>query len=85
MSDTDKRERGDRWYDAHRVTLALFVALAACFAWWGSLVDASTRAAEVKNVEQDGKLKAILDGAEEQKKFNERVDWKLDRLLERVK
>jgi len=78
MSDTDKRERGERWYDAHRVTLALFVTLSICFGWWGSLVFATARAAEVKNVEQDARLNGMdakLD----------RIDGKLDRLLENRK
>jgi len=69
-------DNGRRWYDPNRVTLILGALVLGFVAWWGSLVYGMSRAAELANTRQDQELDTMRRGVE-------KMDGKLDRLLER--
>ena len=71
-------ENGRRWYDPHKMTLALGGGMLALVAWWGSLVWGMSQSAQTKNVEQDAILKHVTDNISEMK-------VKLDKIYDRVK
>lgn len=73
---TDHGKKGDRWYDPHKVTLSLFGVIFVLVVAWGGAVYGMAHSGETKNVEQDGRLKAL-------ESVFDRIDKKMDRLLER--
>jgi len=75
---------GARWYDPHKTTIALATLVLGFVAWWGSLVWSMARAAETKNVEQDGRITAVEKAMVEVGTKVDRIETKLDRLLERM-
>ena len=86
MSDTPSTQRigavkngnGRRWYDTSRVIAWLFTAVSLFVLAWAAIVWNAARGAEIKNVEQDGKITSL-------EKSVEKMDGKLDRILERLK
>ena len=90
MSDTEiliggkKRQREARWYDQFRVTMVLFSVVGLFIFAWATIVWAKGNAAEIKNIEQDGQIKAIGMKLDSIDKKLERGDDKLDRVLERL-
>jgi hypothetical protein len=74
MADTTGN--GARWYDPHKVTLSLFGVVFLLVAAWGGVVYGMAHAGEMKNVEQDGRLKTL------EASFD-KIDTKLDKVLER--
>lgn len=85
MSDSPSTQRmvavkngnGRRWYDTSRVLAAMFSLVCLFIFAWATIVWNSARVAEIKNVEQDGRLTSI-------EKAVEKMDAKLDRILERL-
>lgn len=84
MPDTDKQDRS-RWYDAHRVVTALLsvivTALLAVAAWGASGIIAQGKSIE----SHEERLKAHEKDIHADKEFMEKIDAKLDRLIERQK
>jgi hypothetical protein len=75
MADTGN---GGRWYDPHKVTLSLFGVVFLIVVAWSGVVYGMAHAGETKNVEQDGRLKTLEASFE-------KIDLKLDKVLERQK
>jgi predicted negative regulator of RcsB-dependent stress response len=75
-NESSRVGNGKRWYDPNRVVLVLFAIVGFLVVGWGGWVFVSARASESKNIEQDQRIQTL-------ERFMDRVDTKLDRLLER--
>ena len=71
-------KNGARWYDPHRVTLALFGAIGAITLALGGAAWSAIASASSANARQDAQIETLQRGLERQ-------DGKLDRILERLK
>jgi Tfp pilus assembly protein PilO len=74
---TQSENNGERWYDSSKVIAALFAAVFVFVLAWAGVVYAMSHAAELKNVEQDGRINAITEKLE---KIDSNVGKILDRL-----
>lgn len=79
------KSNGSRWYDPHRVTLALFGVVSLMVIGWSSIVYSMAHAAEIKNASQDEQLKSFKETVERIEKGVERVEVKVDRVIEQKK
>lgn len=77
-------ESGARWYDPHKTTIALAALVLGLVGWWGSLVWAMARSGETENIKQDGRITAVEKAVVEIGQKADRIETKLDRLLERT-
>lgn len=90
MSDTEiliggqSRPREARWYDQYKVTMVLFSIVGLFIFAWATIVWAKASAAELKNIEQDGQIHAIIEKLDVISKGQEKLNDKQDRILERL-
>jgi hypothetical protein len=73
----DECRNGERWYDSSKVIAGLFGIVVVFVLAWAGIVYGMSHAAEIKNVEQDGKINAINEKLE---KIDSNVGKILDRL-----
>ena len=86
MSETDRTERSPkgRWYDQYKVTMTLFAIVGFFIIAWGGFVFVKVNAATEKNVTQDEQLNGVGKSLDRIDKAQEKMDVKLDRVLERI-
>jgi hypothetical protein len=68
---------GTRWYDPHKLVIALAGTVFALVGSWGAVVFGMARSSETVNAIQDTRLKALEEGLKG-------MDMKLDRVLDRL-
>jgi preprotein translocase subunit SecY len=84
VGETTSIKKPKRWYDPYKVTMILFSIVGLFITAWGGFVFTMAYGATTANARQDEQIKSIVDKIDGIDKKQDRIDGKVDRVLERL-
>jgi preprotein translocase subunit SecY len=84
VGETTSIKKPRRWYDPYKVTMVLFSIVGLSICAWGGFVFTLAYGATSVNTRQDEQIKSIVDKIDGIDKKQDKLDTKLDRVLERL-